>query len=357
MSRALALLALLLACSEPREEWPEVPLGPERVSVMTFNVENLFDAQDDPGKEDHTYLPAARKKTAAHRELCERIPRKPWREECLHWDWSEEAVGAKIARVAAAVLQIADGRGPDVVVLQEVENLAVLERLRREGLKAAGYRPAVLIEGDDARGIDVGVLTRLKPGGTPRLHKIPFEHMTPAQLRDSRGILEVPLLLPDGTPLTVFAVHLPAPFHPREFREQALSHLAGLKRALPAGTLALAAGDFNVPYEEDAKHRVWRRLAEPEWLVAHRIGCGDCRGTSYYPPQDSWSFLDTVLLSRGLHPAGDAPWVVLPESVRVADAAPEQRTERGTPWSFEPGSKRGTSDHWPLVVELARRAR
>lgn len=322
---------------------------------MTFNVENLFDTRDDPGKEDHTYLPAALKANAGHRALCERVSRKAWREECLHWDWSEEALDAKLARVAAAILQVGEGRGADVVVLQEVENLAVLERLRRERLRDAGYRPAVLIEGDDARGIDVAVLTRLEPGGGPRLHKVPFEGMTPAQLRDSRGILEVPLALPDGTPLTVFAVHLPAPFHPREFREQALGHLARLKRGLPAGRLAVAAGDFNVPSEEDAEHRVWERLAEPDWLVAHRIGCRGCPGTSYYPPKGSWSFLDTVLLSRDLRPSGKAPWVVLRESVRVANGAPEQSEAGGTPLSFDPRLRRGVSDHWPLVVELARR--
>ena len=29
---------------------------------MAFNVENLFDAKDDPGKSDETYLPANKKR-------------------------------------------------------------------------------------------------------------------------------------------------------------------------------------------------------------------------------------------------------------------------------------------------------
>ena len=37
------------------------------LTVMTYNVENLFDSLDDPGKDDETYLPIEVKKTARHR--------------------------------------------------------------------------------------------------------------------------------------------------------------------------------------------------------------------------------------------------------------------------------------------------
>ncbi|MEM7451495.1 MAG: hypothetical protein AAF350_08645, partial [Pseudomonadota bacterium] len=111
---------------------------------MTFNVENLFDNTDDPGKDDHAYLPVAMKQTAAHKALCEPIEVPRWRSECLELDWSDEALEFKLEQVAAAILQVNDGRGPDIIALQEVENVNILKRLTRDYLGAAGYRELVL---------------------------------------------------------------------------------------------------------------------------------------------------------------------------------------------------------------------
>ena len=33
----------------------------EQISIMSYNLNNLFDAQDDPGKDDKAYLPIALK--------------------------------------------------------------------------------------------------------------------------------------------------------------------------------------------------------------------------------------------------------------------------------------------------------
>lgn len=360
MKRAPLLVALALAAcrgdAAGPEAWPTVPLGERRVSVMTFNVENLFDASDDPAKNDDTFLPKELKRSSRHKARCARIERESWREECLNWDWNEGLVKVKLARVAEAVrLAGGAGRGPDLVLLQEIENRAILERLRAEFLAESGYEPAVLIEGDDYRGIDCALLTRLKLAGEPVLHKIPYKGMTPAQERDSRGILEATVLLPDAGKLTVFVLHLPAPFHPRRFREQALDHLGALAARLGPEAMALAGGDFNLPYGEDFEHRVLETHA-PQWLVSHRFGCKGCAGTTYFPPKDEWSFLDMILLSRNLHPSGGARWVALPDSVRVANGAPQHKRRDGAPARFDPYHGTGLSDHWPVVLELAERA-
>src|SRR5690606_30900931 len=116
----------------------------------------------------------------------------------------------------------------------EVENLGVLERLRTGYLADAGYRPAILVEGDDDRGIDVAFLTRLPVSGRPKLHRIPFDGADPGRVADTRGILEATFVLPDGSLLTGFAVHFPAPFHPTDMRVAAYEFLAKLAAALPA---------------------------------------------------------------------------------------------------------------------------
>ncbi|MFH2202550.1 MAG: endonuclease/exonuclease/phosphatase family protein [Elusimicrobiota bacterium] len=351
MRRALPLIIFagaLAACGRGGEKsWPEVPLTGERVSVMTFNVENLFDARHDSGKSDHAFLPLSAKRTKAHAASCRGVRQELWREQCLHWDWSEKTLRTKLARLAGVILSVGGGRGPDILILQEVENARVLELLRAQ-LAPAGYRPGILVAGDDPRGIDVAVLARLPAIGEPVLHAMPR--------RGLRGILQAAFKLPGGRELAVFAVHLPAPTQARDLRLAALEELNRLQARLPDGRMAVAAGDFNFPADEDAAYGVLERYVRPRWLVSHRFGCAGCRGTNYYPPKEQWSFLDMILLSKNLHPSGGAPWVVLRDSVRVIDGAPQQKNRYGSPARFEPAFGTGVSDHWPLVLTLAERA-
>jgi endonuclease/exonuclease/phosphatase family metal-dependent hydrolase len=103
----------------PRDLGPPVPL-----SLATLNVRNFFDDADDPVKQDD--LPSAAEAAAKLR-----------------------AVGQALRALDA-----------DVVALQEVENRALLTRLRDEELGAMGYTEARLLEGNDTRGIDVALLSR-----------------------------------------------------------------------------------------------------------------------------------------------------------------------------------------------------
>ena len=190
--------------------------SPNALTVMTYNVENLFDNMDDPGKDDETYLPLSAKKTARHRAKCQQASRDYWVKQCLEVDWSDSKIKRKLGRLADVILQVKEGRGPDVLILQEVENLNILERLRLNHLQAAGYKKSILIEGPDKRGIDVAMLSRLPLKAEPKLHevlltKIDKKSGKELPARPTRGILEARFELPDGKPLTVFGVHFPSP--------------------------------------------------------------------------------------------------------------------------------------------------
>ena len=263
---------------------------------MTFNVENLFDNIDDPVKDDKAYLPLSAKQTAAHRNACNEIEVNRWRDECLNLDWNDDILDYKMTVIAATILQVNDGRGADIIALQEVENLAVLEQLRTGYLADAGYLPAILIEGTDARGIDVAFLSRLPLAQPPRLHPLKLTDF-PERERDTRGVLQADFQLPDGSILTGFSVHFPAPFHPTEMRVAAYQHLNGLLAALPDDHHAFAAGDFNTTRSEDAEKRLLDTWARPHWTLAHDIGCQDCKGTHYYARGDDWSFLDMIFFA------------------------------------------------------------
>jgi len=347
------LTSALVACDRNDAEEPATaPANVPRVSIMTFNVENLFDNVDDPGKNDLTYLPLSAKQSDEHKAVCGEIEVDRWRDQCLNWDWSDAIIEQKLAVVARAILQVDDGRGPDIVALQEVENLGILERLRNEHLIAAGYDPAILIEGHDLRGIDVAFLTRLPLAEPPTLHRINFGDAEEERVVDTRGILEATFTLPDGSLLTGYAVHFPAPFHPTEMREAAYRHLNGLRSALPADRPAFAAGDFNTTSVEDRDKAMLERFVRPAWIVAHEVGCQGCPGTSYYARRDDWSFLDMILWSPANDSGENATWALRADSVRIANRATGQVRADGTPWRFEMPGGEGVSDHWPVVVVI-----
>jgi endonuclease/exonuclease/phosphatase family metal-dependent hydrolase len=319
---------------------------------MTFNVENLFDNDDDAGKDDRTYFALEEKQSAEHKAACARIAVERWRDQCLYWDWNDAVIERKLEVVAAAILQVNDGAGADIIALQEVENLSILERLRTEHLSVAGYLPAILIEGHDIRGIDVAFLSKLPLAGAPILHKISFSPQFEDRVGDTRGILQADFALPNGETLTGFSVHFPAPFHPTEMREAAYRHLSELKAALPADRSSFAAGDFNTTAAEDRSKDMLGRLARPDWTVAHEQGCRDCKGTQYYAPDDSWSFLDMILWSPASERGENATINLRNTSVHIANGTADQVLEDGTPARFSLPDGTGVSDHWPLVVTV-----
>jgi len=323
----------------------------QSVSIMTFNVQNLFDNIDDPAKDDKAYLPIEAKQSEAHIARCNTIPVDSWRNECLNLDWSDDALDHKLSVLADTIKQIGNGRGADIIALQEVENITILERLRNEYLANSEYLPAVLLEGQDVRGVDVAFLSRLPLAGPAILHPLILEDF-PDRVGDTRGVLEATFKLPDGSLLTGFSVHFPAPFQPTEMRELAYEHLNALRRKLPPEQNAFAAGDFNTTSNEDNQKDMLNRFVRPSWAIAHEQ-CDGCKGSYYYGRDDTWSFLDMILFAPGGD--SDSAWQIRADSVRLGNRNPAQVTEKHTPNRYNSAARTGVSDHWPVVVTLEPR--
>ena len=321
----------------------------DTVTVMSFNVQNLFDNVDDPGKDDKAYLPLAAKQNDAHVAACNEIEVESWRDECLHLDWSDAALEFKLGVLADTIRQVNDGRGADIIALQEVENAAVLDRLRTEFLADLGYLPATLVEGTDKRGIDVAILSKLPLLGEPRLHPLLVPEF-PDRQGDTRGVLQADFAMADGSVLTGFSVHFPAPFHPTAMRVAAYEHLNALRDALPDDHHAFAAGDFNTTSSEDTREHLLDGYVRPHWTVAHDVGCEACKGSYYYGRDDTWSFLDMILFSpsRG----ENATARIRANSVANANQNPTQVSAAGTPERFRSAARTGVSDHWPMVANI-----
>jgi endonuclease/exonuclease/phosphatase family metal-dependent hydrolase len=323
---------------------------PSSVTIMTFNVQNVFDNIDAPGKDDKAYLPIGDKQTEAHIAECNTIPVESWRDECLNLDWSDEAIDHKLAVISATIQQVNDGRGPDIIALQEIENVDILERLRTGYLADSNYLPAVLLEGTDIRGIDVAFLTRLPISAAPTLHALNLPANFADRAGDTRGLLQATFELPDGSLLTGFSVHFPAPFHPTEMRVFAYEHLNAVRGQVPPEHNIFAAGDFNTTSIENDREGMLERFIRPDWAISNDY-CERCPGTQYYSRDESWSFLDMVVFAPSDN--ADSAWQV--RSVEIANQLPAQITENGTPNRYRSAERIGVSDHWPVLMTLERR--
>jgi len=324
------------------------------VTVMSFNVQNLFDNLDDVGKDDKAYLPIEAKQDAAHIAACNEIAVDSWRDECLYLDWSNLAIEEKLTALANTIRQVNGGKGADIIALQEVENKSILDQLRTSKLAELGYQPAILVEGKDIRGIDVAILSKFVLVDEPRLHPLDLPEF-PDRAGDTRGVLQATFVLPDESLLTVFAVHFPAPYHPTPMRIEAYQHLQGLLAALPDDHHAFAAGDFNTTSKEAADLGLLDAYARPYWTLAHDVGCSGCKGSYYYGRDSTWSFLDMIFFA----PARGAKTTAQfrGDSVAIANGYPQQVSESGTPLRFDSEVGTGVSDHWPLIatIELTKK--
>lgn len=186
----------------------------DTVRIATFNVLNLFDDHDDPYRED------------------EGTPAKP-RDE--------------MERLAKTIRTI----DADVLALEEVENRDYLERFVRVMLPDMGYEQVVLFEGNDGRGIDCAVLSRLPVGPVTSHRHERFGGPDGKPMSFMRDLLEVRLEPADAPPFTMFVVHLKSKSGGDETEGVRVAEAARIREIVDARLAAdprarfVIGGDFN----------------------------------------------------------------------------------------------------------------
>lgn len=317
--------------------FPILNVQSDSFSVMSFNVENLFDTEDDYKKDDKAFLPLSKKQLNKHKQSCKRIRVKAWKDECLYLDWSEPVKDAKLNNILNLIIAY-EGSGPDVIVFQEIENNNILQQLFNL-LKPYGYSDYVLLEGNDYRGIDNAVISKY-PIKDSRLHYIKFsgEYSN----KDSRPILDV-LVDIKGKDIRFYGVHFPAPYLNYQMRESAFLALNQLLINNKEPSIAL--GDFNV-IRTEAKSRNTFFNQEIFWEISHHVGCNTCEGTYYYAPNNDWSFLDAILVSKERNIS------FIPESIMLHKTPINMDKDNIKPIGFDVNTLEGISDHIPLVAKI-----
>ena len=211
MSRSLPIVALALAACAPAPAAPPAGAGPASLRIVTWNVHDLFDEEDraEPPGEDDTVL-------------------------------SPSQVEAKLRRVGTVLARLE----ADVIVLQEVEALALLERLASGPLAGGGYQ-AFLVEAFDPRGIDVGALARV-PVTAYRSHA--GERAPDGSHLWSRDLVEIHL--GGARPLVLLGAHLVSRLDPsadprRRLQAQRMREVFDALRAEAGAPLVIGLGDLN----------------------------------------------------------------------------------------------------------------
>lgn len=328
----------------------EVSKQENEISIMSFNVENLFDATHDENREDYTYLAKKDKNTAEVQKFCSEMKNHHYKDECFNLDWNESVIQTKLKNVGEVIRYVDQGKGPDNLMLIEVENESILKRLVKEQLNDLGYQTIVLLEGPDLRGIDPGFISKFPLAEKPKLHIIPFSDSNPEELKwakRSRGILEVSVRTPSSKIITFLVGHFPSQSNPVAWRAQAVQFAKKLiSEYSKQGRSVIMGGDLNITDDEEAEQNFFKKDFSEVGQVSH-IVCGEnCPGSHFY--KGHWSHLDALIYSHNLKQNN---FELIPNSIRVLKV-PVHMKKNGTPLRFSIEKKEGVSDHYPLYSRL-----
>lgn len=320
--------------------------------VMSYNVENLFDTEDDPSKADEDFLPEG------------------------SYHWTKTRYYTKLMQVATVLSSARDGLySPDLIGLVEVESPRCLEDLLRLQTRLSEEYSYLITEGADRRGIDVALLYRRSAFQLLAWEQIDLQPPGAESLA-TRPLLHALGRLPTGDSLHIFVCHFPSrrggTRHSQPYRDHAASLLAArcqplLEQAAEgAHCHILILGDFNGSPDEAPTRRILGASpypaagaveAAPEKLyyLQPRQGEGEPPGSYCY--QGIWSYLDQILASASLLGQEAKGLRYLPHSSRVVffPWLGEQEKER----SDFPRPRRsylgtyyhgGYSDHYPVLA-------
>ncbi len=344
-------------------------LHAKSVEIMSYNVENLFDAKHDEGKIDWSFLP---KDTPGKKEACAKEKSKYRRQECYDADWTDEKVEIKLSQIADVVTKERKTL-PDFLGLVEVENGEVVGRLA----KKLGYENMEITSSPDFRGVDVALLWK----NSDDIKKISrAEHVVPVEY-PSRNILEVEFTV-GGYPLTIFVNHWPSLANPDSWRIKAAEVLANRTKEILAknpNMSIIAMGDFNTidsnnPHPFNTvllKDNLFLDLVQT-YKADKDISDADKKklpeGSYYFPPKDQWNYLDHIFYTSALHDGKDLEVDVKSFEVYLPSFALKQikkgmgsEDEKDVKVMMVPNrfdttaktkEKMGFSDHFSVVVKL-----
>ena len=301
-------------------------------SVMFYNVENLFDCDNDSLTFDDEFTYEGDK----------------------HWSYSRYK--NKLTQISKVILNVNRWNTPAVIGLCEIENKKVLSQLIYEtGLNNIGYK-FIHYDSPDKRGIDVALLYQ-KYQFTPLISY-------PINLSDStlhfytRDALYVKGIANTHDTLHIIVNHWPSKRGGEKASEQKRFIVAKIIKSHTDSILSanvdskiILIGDFNAELTSTSlqyllEDNSFHSILNPDEIKFQTIG-----GSHKY--QGHWSVIDHILISSSLvcnssihlsHKIGHLNWM-LEDDISYSGTKPK-RTYSG------PRYIKGTSDHLPVILTI-----
>jgi predicted extracellular nuclease len=325
-------------CFVPRSK--RIKVGMPRVNqiseayVMSYNVENLFDTINDPENDDD-FTPNGK------------------------LNWNTKRYQEKLNHIAQVVEAVKNENGnqwPMVIGLIEVEHASCLNDLVTKTLLNEGHYQVAFLEGEDERGIDVGLLFRSDVMEVVSVNK---HNIVLPENDKTRHILEVVGRV--NNELVVFYVnHWPsrsggteksAPS--RQLASEQLSMvMTNRMKQMPDCNMILM-GDFN-DYPDN------QSVARLEWVNGKQFSnlmkkTDDTnKGSHFY--KGEWGFLDQFIVNSEILAQDGKGWLFKRSEAVAFDFMmyTNNKGEMSPSRTYVGDSyKGGYSDHLPILLELS----
>lgn len=307
------------------------------IRIMFYNVENLFDTNDDPGDGDNEFLPGSLRR------------------------WSHKRYAAKVNSIGKVIIAAGGWEPPALVAMCEVENRKVLEDLvYRTAISKYNYS-IVHEDSHDSRGIDIGLIYRPEQVSVPDYRFIPVKDENGYRI-PTRDIL-VANVISANERFVLLVNHWPS-------RRGGLQATEGLRKAAAItlrkqidsifavdgrDAMLLVMGDFNAGPGDSNILIVTGQATDSSSLQNLTGKLNGSTGTYKY--QGLWETIDQVFVSRamidgtgGLVTSDDMLSVMTNDFLLTDDLNFPGRAPFST-WSGY-RYKGGYSDHLPIVIVL-----
>ncbi|MEM7186405.1 MAG: endonuclease/exonuclease/phosphatase family protein [Bacteroidota bacterium] len=304
-----------------------------RYSIGFYNVENLFDTEDDPDTLDDDFT--------VHSEK----------------NWTEKRFRKKIRKLGKVISKIGYEKidhPPVLLGLAEVENSEVLDALLdTKFLREKGY-DYVHFDSPDERGIDTALLFRKKYFSVKNTETHTVYLVGEYGERDyTRDVLYVHGEL-EGQPVHVLVNHWPS--RRKGTRETAHKRITASEKNLEImntiysedpNARIVVMGDFNDdPTSDSVKRLSSAQMYNPmELLLTH------AKGTLNY--QDQWHLFDQIIISHNFLRGYDNSFRFEEANIFDPEFVKEYKGKyKGHPFRTYVGKKHlgGYSDHFPVYA-------
>ncbi len=316
------------------------------LGVGFYNLENLFDTEDDPLIRDEEFLPQGEKA------------------------WTKEKYSEKIANMAYVISQLGTELSPSglsIIGVSEIENRKVLEDLVAHPLLAQRDYRIVHYDSPDKRGIDVALIYQNGHLKVEESKNLPLLIYSDEERKFTRDVLYVRGEV-DGEEMIFLVNHWPSrsggAARSAPFRNEGAKLCKNLIDSLEAdkpGRKVLLMGDLNDdPTSESVKSFL---LAKKDIRAVKKGGLFNPmenfynKGIGSNAYRDNWSLFDQIILSHALLDKKQKGFFYYQANIFNKKFLTNKSGQyKGYPFRTFSGSaySGGYSDHYPVFVYLVK---